>query len=464
MATTKYSHAFLVGTFNGVVNPRKLDKKSWIPVSLSHKDYEDRCSEYYKSHIDAMINADGQEERPKFLRKVCHYMHTFGNRDVKKGPLEKGFPVKFNVEKKNKGIVSFNFILCSIHLYFFPLDITIVALEINDTGTDINTLTDSHYSLINWKKKIKSADNAQLKDYLRPLAKLLPNEDLSNMIAEGTKMKIYQIVQTENTEPDDALLYEIASFCPIGVVHGNSSMSPSESYFNEMMQSNSVSAYNNWKALALNDSFTMLSSSQIPQSPHLNIINGNPIPEVKDPSETWAWTWLNLYFPLIYLRCVFEKSFCQSRNNNYREDKARGNLSKEIVNMEKYYFYKNISYNYLPNLLYESMTKGLGIKEEREELSKQIKEKEEKNQNLLLGIVSVFAIFSVAYDFYSLMKAWSLKATFIPSDTDDINLYPILNSISKGGGELPLFALILSILSLIATVSVIWILKSQRRR
>ena len=61
------------------------------------------------------------------------------------------------------------------------------------------------------------------------------------------------------------------------------------------------------------------------------------------------------------------------------------------------------------------MAKGLGIKEEREELSKQIKEttkkkreeqkeKEEKRFNNILAGVSIFAVISVIWDFYSIVK------------------------------------------------------------
>ena len=84
------------------------------------------------------------------------------------------------------------------------------------------------------------------------------------------------------------------------------------------------------------------------------------------------WTWENLYFPLIYIRCIYEKTFCFSRNSAYRLGKAVDNLSKEIADMEKYYFYNNISYNFLPEMLYNFIVRGIGLKEEREEISKQI--------------------------------------------------------------------------------------------
>lgn len=415
MVTTKYSHAFLVGSFNGFVKPENINKNLWVQKKLSIKEYEDRCSDYYKSHVDAMLEADGQGERPDFLKSVCHYVHIYSSRDKKKDSSEMGVPVQMNIKKKNGKECSFHFTLCATHLYFFPLDTVIVVIEIDDSGTELNILTDSHYALINWKSSIKSKDNRQLIEYLNPLADFLPDKDIANMIVEGTKMKMYQIVQTEHSEPDDALLYEIASFCPIGVVHGNSSMSPSKTYYEDMMSNYSISTFKNWKALALNDSFTMLSSSVIPQNTDTNIINGNQIPTIKNPSETWAWPWINLYFPLIYLRCVFEKTFCQSRNSAYRQNRVNDNLAEDILEMEKYYFYDNISYNFLPSLLYKNMSIGMGIPNEREAISIQIKErtkkkieekreKEERNRNLILAFVSVFAVFSIIWDLCQIVK------------------------------------------------------------
>lgn len=91
------------------------------------------------------------------------------------------------------------------------------------------------------------------------------------------------------------------------------------------------------------------------------------------------------------------------------------NLSKDIAQMERYYFYDKISYNFLPNLLYEAISKGMELKEEREELSEQIKESARRNENdekkeedkrrdyITLGL-AVFAAFSATWDCCSIVK------------------------------------------------------------
>ena len=400
MATTIYSHAFLVGSFNGEFNPQELERNGWKPKILTHDEYTSRLSIYYQSHVDAMVEADGQQ-KPDFLKDVHHYCVTYEetiiDEDENEKISKKGEQVSINF-KKDKTPMNFQFTLCNLHLYSFPLGIIIVVVEIDEQeGTDIDNLRLAHRLLINWEENINSIADKKLKYYLAPLANLLPNRDLSTLVKDGNNLKIFQIVQCEDAPLNNQLLFEIATFSPIGSVGGKESYSHSEEYFKKVINENGVSTYNNWKALSLVDSFTVLAGE--------NFRN---------------WQWVNHYFPLIYLRCILEKTFCFSRNNEYRLglSKMTKELSEEIKNMEKYYFYDNFSYNFQPNLIYDSMVKGLGIIKEREELSKQIKEQtkveEDNRRNLITIGLSVFAIFSIAWDFCSLYKDAS-KEKYLPA-------------------------------------------------
>lgn len=407
-----YSHGYVTGHFNNIISPHHLNDRSiWKPVVLSPYDYQDYCTHYYKSHIDAMVEADGQGERPDFLNGVCHFVHTYKNDDSKGN----GIKTQLNVKKKENH--SYSFTLCAIHLYFFPLDFVLVSLEIDDSNTDLDEIAGLHYSLINWEESVKSADNSELIDLLSPLAALLPKKEVTQMIKEGTKMKMMQIIQIEGSKPDDSLLFELATFCPIGVVNGNETMTPSKSYFEKIISNHSISTFNNWKALALNDSFTVLSV-------------WSPTKQENKPSSVWAWSWNNLYFPLIYLRCIFEKIYCQSRNSAYRQNKANNELAEEIAEMEKYYFYNNISYNFLPSLLYKKMAQSMGVLEERNAISNQIRDRlQEKQQHridFLLAILSVFAIISITWDLCSILKDAFWECCF----ADDIGKYLVFIAIA----------------------------------
>ena len=314
-----------------------------------------------------------------------------------------------------------------VHLYFFPLNIVLFAIEIDDTESTVDgDFTHAHHVLRTWQwDNFSKTTKEQFEKALCPLKQLLPNNDIGGLISEGNKLKLFQVVQIDNAERyTNKLLYEIASCSPVGAVGSGGDMAPARDYYNSIIQTNMVSTFNNWKGLALVDSFTVLGCNY----------------------NTWPFS--NLYFHLIYLRCLLEKEFCFSRNNAYRLNKAKGNLLVEIAQMEKYYFYNNISHNFQPNLLYQAIAKGLDIKEERELLANQIKEKEETNNNLLFSIVSVFAVFSVAYDLYSILKTWLHNNVHL---TDGFALN--INAIMKlnNNDEMPLVALSLTLIAFIVS-------------
>lgn len=418
MAKTNYSHAFLVGSFNGELKPEQLENdKRWTKEVLSldgsnpryerDKGYNGLCTLYYKAHLDAMLEAE-TIKRPDFLCPVHHYIHELekmGNDSASNNeiilPLKKG---------KYPNLVSFDysFRLCRLHLFFFPLDILLFAIEIDDTGTELDNLTAAHYSLMGfWDAD--SFNNDVLSEFMKPLTEYLNTTNGNKLTKDGNKLKLFQTVKIKASSIEDELLYELGTSSPVGCVKQGirPDLKPSESYFNAIINENKVSTFNNWKGLALMDSFTMLGKEDSFDENDCNY----------------------LYFPLIYLRCIFEKTFCFSRNNAYREDDKEKNkaLPNEIEMMEKYYFYDNISYNFQPNLLYQAMSRGLEIREERVELSKQIKErtkqeKEKKKEEderrrdfITLGL-SIFAIFSISWDLCSIIKdAYTDKGNSLPA-------------------------------------------------
>lgn len=411
MTITRYSHAFLVGVLNVELKPSQLSKE-WerqvMPNNGEH-GYDNLCKLYYKGYVDSMLQAQHQK-RPKFVDGVCHYIHMVES-------SKQRVSLSRIIERKKKyadeiesctiqHIDGYNLKVCAIHLYFFPLRTALFAIEIDDSGSELNALTMGHFCLMNWiwEGECRFHDNSKIAlcETLAPLQALLikKKKTLASLMAGGSKMKIFRTIQLEGlksiTAPNtfETMLYEIGTNAPIGCVNGNAWLSPSKVYYESIMKDNIVSVFKSWKALALMDSFTLLGT--------------------EDGFREKDWNML--YFPLIYLRCFYEKSFCFSRNNNYREGRVKGNLSRDIAQMEKFYFYQNISYNFLPNLLYKAMAKGLELEDERLELSKQIKEKSERNKDIILGFVSAFAIFSIVYDLYSIIiSAMGVPTESVPS-------------------------------------------------
>lgn len=395
MAKTTYSHAFFVGGLDEEFKVSRLDASPCWTREVIKADgnnrykgdqgYNGLCAMFYKSFIDSMIEAEPKvQQRPKFLDDVHHYYY-----DVPDGK-----------RKIAMDDIGYKFQVCKLHIFTFPCNVYFFAIETDDSGQELNTLTIGHSSLSRWAWQGDSEFTAdakrQLEITLMPLKELLPDGDLANLIHNGNKLKLFQTIQLDCNEPDDKLLYEIGTSCKIGCIDNTKDRyCPSSQYWTDIVRGNSVSTFRNWKGLALMDSFTML---------------GTVDSFDKDASNY-------LYFPLIYLRCLFEKTFCFNRNISYREDKERERpLSDEIADMEQFYFYNNISYNFQPELIYRAMAKGLGLKEERQEITEQIKERakkteeekkktKESNINLILILFSIFAIFSAVWDLCSMVGA-----------------------------------------------------------
>lgn len=399
---TIYSHAFFTGSFNSNIKPTDLDPSVWKrgeASGLRGLIY----STYYKGHVDAMMEFD--TNRPEFLRQVCHYRHSFENVGAETEGKRNGKRITLYL-KKNGGTVDFKytFYLKNIHLYFFPLDTILISIEIDDSGTELDDLTAAHYALLNYA--FTNSENTDLKEALSVLTPLMSGDVSSGLLKEGNKFKLFQIIHIDSDEIKDSLLYEIATSSPIGCIGTDHWLAPSYEYYHEnIIKNHRISVFDNWKGLSLVDSFTMISND------HQN-------PERSGDSRFSLW--INVYFPLIYLRCLFEKNFCVTRNTAYRMDRNIENLNQDIAEMEKYYFYNNISHNFLPNLLYASMANGMGLHDERAELSEQVRERaheeraklreieerrkdaEERRSNVMAFLLSLFAVFSVMWDLCSM--------------------------------------------------------------
>lgn len=395
---TIFSHAFFTGSFNSTITPADLDPNVWQrgeSPEIRGRVY----STYYKGHVDAMMEMD--TDRPEFLKQVCHYRCSFVGDEAATDNKRKGKRITLDLNKNGKTVdFRYTFHLRNIHLYFFPLDTILLAVEIEDSGTDLDDLTAAHYALSNYA--LSSAENQDLREalsVLTPLIPVMPAGKTPEILKEGNKFKIFQTIHIDSDKIDDALLYEIASSSPIGCIGTDHQLAPSYEYYHDtIIRNHRISVFDNWKALALVDSFTMISNDR--QDP-------------ARPGDKRFSNWIDIYFPLIYLRCLFEKNFCVTRNTAYRMDRNIENLNHDIAEMEKYYFYNNISHNFLPNLLYDYMAKGMGLQDERAELSEQVRERaheeramqkdaEDRRSTVLACLLSLFAVFSVLWDLCSM--------------------------------------------------------------
>jgi hypothetical protein len=136
--------------------------------------------------------------------------------------------------------------------------------------------------------------------------------------------------------------------------------------------------------LPLFDSFTTVG---------YNLLNGNE-GQQKGKYNTFS----NMYFR-IYLYNLFLKYNLFRYNSKINADSVK--TRDEFEGFLNTYNISHISYNFLPNLIYHGLRKGLQIDNELRQfqdrinrISQAIQEIQQKRSNLLLGIVSVLASIS----------------------------------------------------------------------
>ena len=432
-----YSHLYLCGHIDIKLSAKEFLSKTkykWIKevvnkdlytnirkehpnTGLEKYSYTELCNMYYESFIDSLVSVDGRDTSAPY-NETAHYI--------------------LNVEKecqlidKRLSIDSWTFKVLNLHIFFFPYSICLFAIEIEEAGVcNANDLTIAHLCLreVNSymemeieKDKEDSKENKakQLRlnlnqlnylDAIEPLFEFLPTpRELDNKYSwlthTGNKLKAFQIILSDTTDSD--FLFELATLSPIGCVkYESNNFSPSEEYYNKLINENSISIFRNWKALALFDTYTVLFDCK-------KDISSESVNEIRENANKVIFAWRNYYFRLIYIHSLYQKTMLFSVNKKFRSgDKTKEcrHLLQEMKVQEHWYAFSNISYNFLPQLIYESIDHGLEIGKERESLRKYIEQESERQDKLnefkigkLVLYITAITILSALYDGSSLIR------------------------------------------------------------
>lgn len=419
----KYSHLYLCGHLNTDISSKdflyktqynwikeELDddftikRRKSIPISdLEKFTYQELCNMYYESFIDSLVSVKNKKMLEPY-NQTAHYIL-----DVNKN-------CKLKHNKLSKGIWFFT--VLKLHLFFFPYGICLFAIEIKDEGESYaNDLTLAHYCLreVNsYMKLVEKTDenNNKYKEWelslnapeyletIRPLIELCPipgiyENKYSCLTQTGNKLKAFQIILTDNIEY--GFLYELGTLSDIGCVKYHiSNNSPSDEYYKKLINENSISVFKNWRALALFDTFTVLLNSD------------------SKSADRVCFTWKNFYFRLIYIHSLYQKTMLFDVNRRFRSSEQSKECRKLLHDMkiqEHWYAFSNISYNFLPQLLYKSIDSGLEIDKEREALRKYIEQESERQDQQneqrigkLVFYITIITILSALNDGSTLIR------------------------------------------------------------
>jgi hypothetical protein len=215
----------------------------------------------------------------------------------------------------------------------------------------------------------------------------------------GSKFKVYSIIDVLEKEEDsyynrDFLLFDIGTRSKIGSIGYNGYFAPSKQYYDELMQ-DSISAFNNYKGLALLDSFTIIGNNLYPA-------------EVKDERDLMTQNTFNRIYFSIYIFNLFVRYNLFKFNATYKsEPKEKRDEFQQFLSD---YNFKHISFNFLPNIFFNKMRNAMGIDNEIEHfesrldsLATKIQEDQDKRQAMLLGVISALSSISAIEPIISIL-------------------------------------------------------------
>ncbi|HOF00894.1 MAG TPA: hypothetical protein PK385_06455 [Spirochaetota bacterium] len=342
--------------------------------------------------------------------------------------------------QRNNNKIRFN--INYIDLYFYPGNIGIYAIKtsINDKDLTLEKISDFifHFRTLD-SGIIEEFNNISIKDFIKERIIL---ENTLNEFIEGynfyDKLKSYTVIESdfkcdaiEGKEYEDEVLYEIGTVSKIGTIKLNDNYSPSKEYFQKIISENKLSFFNNWSALSLFDTFTVLMN------------------KIQDYKHSTFDNFENIYFP-IYIHSLFLKYNLFKVNNelssvsitNKNNQKTRDTFN-EIFNK---YNLSHVSYNFLANEIYKKIRSSMDIdceinqmEEKIENINTIIDEKQENKTNIILGFLSFLSVGSALWD----ISEWISKIFGITDGLENFNIIYRTMSISLGIGIVTLLLIFL---------------------
>ena len=284
-----------------------------------------------------------------------------------------------------------------IELFLFPNGLHFFAIQFDPQQLELRDLSDLMFCARSFDTKMKTTSTVMTwvewieTNYLDGI-QISSKTDKRIHVDEfsGSKFKLFSVIDIPESDHHidiqtrENLLYDLGSVAQIGTAGGNSYFTPSKDYFNTLMKEK-IAVFNNYTILPLFDTFTVLGNNLITST------NENSIPYLKA-------TWTQTYFR-IYLFNIFMKYNLFRYNLEMGDDSVK--VRDEFEGFLNTYNLSHLSYNFLPNLIFQQHRKGLQIDEELEKfqerinrISQAIQEDQQKRSNLLLGIVGAMTSIS----------------------------------------------------------------------
>jgi len=316
---------------------------------------------YHSEFVNLMFSKEGENGVDRYIKNINHKINIGEiNKDILINNIET-FLFNDQYQKNQTAIFSIDYSLDNLTL---------------DEISYINYSLRQHDFIINYNNK-----NISVKDYIAEnLMKGISFFDNNNSIEQfaGSKFKNYIVLDFKPQNQRDDLLFEFGTFSKVESSKGDTLESPSEIYKTKVL-SNKISCFKNYECLALLNSFTVIGSDNYDRG-HLHT------------HSSWNDIYFSIYVYNLYLKCTL-----QILSNDFSKDSMAKRY--EFQNFYSKYYRQKISYNFLPNEIFIGIVKSMQIDEDLdyvqdklETLAVQVNEKQQRQQELLLLIISVLAV------------------------------------------------------------------------
>ena len=378
------SQEYTVHSLDGKVSHDGNNSGDDIWTDCSRKDME---SFFYDCAINA-IYPDGKLKKEKYFKDIKHYSRKVDSK------------VKVSI-KNNAGSQEID--VTRVHYFLFPSNILLFSFECNFKNIPADAYIDAcsafrdieHWVYDDGTPRISPEGLSLFDDIVK-----LHNSGRSEKIEIGdygkyytalykfNKLKIYSnIVIPKN--PDfktgynmDNLLFEAATCSPFGSSSDKSNrFCPSENYFTNTIEENTLSVFNDWKSLILTDSIV---SVHIDDGHHRKM-------------------WERFYYEYIYVGLLFVKTYTLEMTDRFKNS---GNdpesLGTEFNSFDKAFNFNNVSFNFLPQLLYIKIREILSIDRELDWIKNRI---DQYNSQILakrVALLTAAQIFFLTISFFGI--------------------------------------------------------------
>jgi hypothetical protein len=255
-----------------------------------------------------------------------------------------------------------------------------------------------------WEKRVKSAFHrifignkfyvysvTQLNNRLYNPETLLAEKEES-LIEKKKNNDIAEIEQKES-EYFDYALYGLGKLIDVDtMLQPHSYFYPNIDYYHKVMNDNVLKIYDNWRALALNETFTVLCDQTLR----------------KGELEEMVTSRYKLFVSVVY-----QKTFIFYENMYFQNESISQDMEDEILEFNRFFNITLPTYNEVPLMFYNKMREAMGVVQVYDVLSDKIttstrqqSERRERSFNGAVGFLAVFAIFSAAIDYISLLKTY----------------------------------------------------------